>query len=1062
MAGDQLYIYDFYTLRIPTFSVNKLTKINAVLENLRQESELDANGFSELQDILSDETFLEGLFLASPVLFKELKKWLAGGRYNREELTKLLLASHKYYIRMCSRCTPFGTFAGTATGLITDESTEMQFQNNKLRKIVDLDLGFLSEIAKDIIEKSDATLNIQFRANDTIYKVGDQLLFTESVSVNGRSENILSSVSESSYINKVLAKSKNLTGFDELVETVRSENPSIGVARIEQFIRDLISSQILISELNPQVTGESIVRKMIEIIKASGQNPNTFTLLENAYHNLESENTSLEILIGLDHELRENFTHRKISETLQETLFFNMNKNRIKKSVVHEISKHSQILWELQSPQSSADLKSFKQRFDGKFEGKEIPLLIAMDTEAGVGYGSAVNGTTEHMPLLKNIVIRAADSDESINLSGIYSIVQNVVKTFYKTGSQIIEIDERDISNLKKIQEQKSTLIDQNSSKFIFGSIIASSTTELDKGNYKFLAKHLFNYSAGRMIGRFACGDPVLKDKLSQLTSDEENLNDKFILAEVLHNPGGHATNIVTRPSLRTYEIPINCTPSVDKDHVIFLEDLLVSIQNGRVMLRSKSLNKEVLPQMTNAFNVQRGEPLLKFLSDIQNQQIRSFFAWDWHDYYNEEYLPRVEFKKIILTRARWIIKKNENQPFSTIESFKENLKATRDRLNMPRHVTLIQGFDNELCLDLDNDFCLRHLQRHLKHEDAILLEFLHTEDNCFIHDEDGAYCNEIIIPYGTKQPAYPESYSQETGDHKNIKSIFLPGSEWFFLKIYGGNKSLDYFLKTELIPFCNDLLKNGYIDKWFFIRYDDPGRHLRLRFHTSRGTDPFSSILLKLNQIIDAEIADNKFSKVLIDSYVREVERYTATFMEDSEDLFHADSEAVGNFLSKLDGDEGEENRWVGALYSVNLLLSDFDFSIREKQEIIQDLSNTFFQEFASSENNAKALNFSLNNKYREKSSLIKNLLTVAINPELMEIFADFLKRSKDNVLIINRMKMNPNFTHKVKVHLVKSYIHMNLNRIFLSRARNHELVVYHFLKKYYTMEIKLQNQLV
>jgi thiopeptide-type bacteriocin biosynthesis protein len=1035
--------------------------MNAVLGNIRQNGELNEDAISELKKILSDDTFMEALFFASTVLFKELKKWLAGDKCSNEELIKLLLALHKYYSRMCSRCTPFGTFAGITTGSIAEESTEIQFQTHKFRKIIDFDMGFLSEIAREIIEKADSKLNIKFRANDTLYRVGDQLIFTESVSVNGRSENILSSVSESPYINKVLSISKDLRTFDDLVEAVRSENLSLSIPRIEQFIRDLISSQILTSELSPLFGGKGYAQNLIKILSGSIDHP-TLSLLKNIYHDLNGKNLSLDKLIGFDNRLKDGLTDRKSGETLQETLFFNMDKNRIKASVIQEISNHSQTLWELQSPESSTDLKSFKQRFDKKFEGKEIPLLMALDTEVGVGYGSAVNGTTEHMPLLKNIVVRSADNDESKNIGGFYRIVQKVIKTFYKTGNHIIEIDDRDFSGIQKVQEQKNTLTNQNSSKFIFGSIIASSAVELDKGNYKFLAKHLFNYSAGRMLGRFASGDPVLKDKLSQLTLDEENLNDKFVLAEVLHNPGGHALNVAMRLNLRKYEIPINCSPSVDKNHVILLEDLLVSIQNERVVLRSKLLNKEILPQITNAFNVQRGEPILRFLADIQNQHMRGHFSWDWHDYYNEEYLPRVEFKKIILATARWNIKKNDSRQFSTIESFKKYLKGVRDRLNIPRYVSLAQAFDNELCLDLDNDFCLRHLQRHLKHGDATLVEFLHTENNCFIQDKDGSYCNEIVIPYGTTQPAYPDSHSRQSDDHKNIKSVFLPGSEWFFLKIYGGNKSLDHFLKEELVPFCDDLLKNDYIDKWFFIRYDDPERHLRLRFHTSGSIDSFSTILLKLNQIIDSQVADNKISKVLIDSYVREVERYTATFMEDSENLFFADSVAVGNFLNKLDGDEGEENRWMGALYSVNLLLSDFDFSTKEKQEIIQNLSSTFFREFVTSENNAKALNYSLNNKYREKSSLIKNFLTENTSPELMEIFADFVKRSKDNELIINNMKMDIRFTYRVKAHLIKSYIHMNLNRIFLSRARNHELVVYHLLKKYYTMEIKVQNQLV
>jgi len=1061
MVKSNLYNYDFYTLRLPAFSFNKLTKINAVLANIGQNGELNEDDISELKKILSDDDFLEGLFFATNVLFQALKKWLAGDKCSNEEQVKLLLALHRYYSRMCSRCTPFGTFAGVATGSIADEPTEIQFQTHKFRKVIDFDMGFLSEIAGEIVEKTDSKSNIKFRANDTLYKVGDRLLFTESVSVNGRPENILSSISDSPYINKVLSISKGLTTFDELVEAVRSENLSLSTPRIEQFIRDLISSQILISELNPQFGDGGYAQNLFKILSAPVDHP-IISLLKDIYHELNNKNLDLDKLTGLDRRLKDSLAGIKSKETLQETLFFNMDKNRIKASVIQDISNCSRKIWELQSPESSTDLKSFQQRFEKKFEGKEVPLLIALDTEVGVGYGSAVNGTTEHMPLLKNIAVRSADNNESKNTGGFYTIVQKVIKTFYKTGKHIIEIDDRDISGLQKVQGQKKTLANQNGSKFIFGSIIASSNVELDKGNYKFLGKHLYNYSAGRMLGRFASGDPVLKGKLSQLTLDEENINDKFIVAEVLHNPGGHALNVAMRLNLRKYEIPINCSPSVDPEHVISLDDLLVSIENGRVTLRSKLLNKEVLPQMTNAFNVQRGEPLLRFLADIQNQHMRANFLWDWHDYQNEEYLPRVEFKKIILSTARWNIRKSDSRQFSTIGSFKKYLKDVRDRLNIPRYVGLSQTFDNELCLDLDNDFCLRHLQRHLKHWDATLVEFLHTEDNCFIQDEDGSYCNEIVIPYGTTQPAYPDSYTRQANDHKNIKNVFLPGSEWFFVKMYGGNKSLDHFLKEELIPFCDDLLKDGYIDKWFFIRYEDPERHLRIRFHTSGGIDPFSSILLKLNQIIDTGVADNKINKVLIDTYVREVDRYSTIFMEDSEDLFFADSEAVASFLSKLDGDEGEESRWMGALYSVNLLLSDFDCSVKEKQEIIQGLSNMFFEEFAASESNAKALNFSLNNKYREKSSIVKAILIADINPEQKELFADFVKRSNGNELIINRMKMNPNFTTKVKAHLVKSYIHMNLNRIFLSRARNHELVVYHFLKKYYTMEVKLQSQFV
>lgn len=1062
MVTDNLFNYDFYALRIPTFSFNKLTTLNSILEKVQREKDPLDFDISELQNIFSDDLFLEGLFFGSPVLFKELKKWLDGKEYSHDSRLRLILALHRYYSRMCSRCTPFGTFAAISTGLITDGSTEIQFQEDKFRKVVDFDLGFLSEIAEKIIKTPKFQRAVKFRANDTIYKVGDKYIYTESSTVNGNTENTLSSITESSYVSRVLSVSKSLIGFDDLVEVVRSENPSLNIPRIEQFIEDLIDSQVLISELNPQVTGIGLEKKLIEVISVFKDESRRSSVLEEVRHNLNRGNLSTEELIQFDTALKDNFLTQKSKETLQETLFFKTHKNTIKADVIHEISSYSKILWETLTPLNTNDLDNFKRRFENRFEGEELPLLEVLDTEIGIGYGLAVSGTTEYMPLLKNISVKSDDNEESIIASVYSSVVHRVLKTFYKTGNNIIEITEEEITELQKAQKEKKDFSNQNSSKFIFGSIIASSTNELDQGNFKFLAKQLFNYSAGRMLVRFANGDQLLNDKITQLVREEETINDKFVLAEILHNPGGHASNVVIRPSLFKYEIPINCAPSVNKDYVILLEDVMVSVRNDRVILRSKKLNKEILPQITNAFNTRRGEPMLRFLSDVQSQQMRRFFSWDWISHYDEEHLPRVEYKKIILTRARWKIKRNDNHLFSSIESFKIYIKNVCDRLNIPRYVTLLQDFDNELCLDLHADFCLRHLQRHLKRGDAILFEFLQTEDNCFIKSNDGSHCSEIIIPYGTTQAAYLSPFYHSSNNNRgDIKSTFTPGSEWLFFKIYGGNKMLDSLLK-DILPFCNNLTAKGYIDKWFFIRYDDPERHLRLRFHTLNPVKSFSIILQELNKLIGAYLADNIIRKIVMDTYVREVERYTELFIEQSENLFFVDSIAVCNFLDKIDGDDGEEHRWMGALYSVDLLLSDFGFSIQEKKKIMEELSATFFYEFITSKSDAKLLNYSLNRKYRDKNHLIRDLLTGNISDETRDVFSSFLNRSRDIKLIIEEIITNPSATYEVRIRLVKSYIHMNLNRIFLSRSRNHEMVIYHLLKKFYTTANKIQNQLV
>ena len=61
---------------------------------------------------------------------------------------------------------------------------------------------------------------------------------------------------------------------------------------------------------------------------------------------------------------------------------------------------------------------------------------------------------------------------------------------------------------------------------------------------------------------------------------------------------------------------------------------------------------------------------------------------------------------------------------------------------------------------------------------------------------------------------------------------MFIPGSEWVYFKIYTGTKTADSILKNELYDFVKEMMKYDLIDRWFFIRYNDPDFHIRLRLH--------------------------------------------------------------------------------------------------------------------------------------------------------------------------------------------------------------------------------------
>ena len=67
------------------------------------------------------------------------------------------------------------------------------------------------------------------------------------------------------------------------------------------------------------------------------------------------------------------------------------------------------------------------------------------------------------------------------------------------------------------------------------------------------------------------------------------------------------------------------------------------------------------------------------------------------------------------------------------------------------------------------------------------------------------------------------------------IQRKFIPGSQWLYFKIYTGVKTADEVLAHTIRPFLRELYAERWIDGSFFIRYNDPDFHIRLRLHIDR-----------------------------------------------------------------------------------------------------------------------------------------------------------------------------------------------------------------------------------
>lgn len=284
----------------------------------------------------------------------------------------------------------------------------------------------------------------------------------------------------------------------------------------------------------------------------------------------------------------------------------------------------------------------------------------------------------------------------------------------------------------------------------------------------------------------------------------------------------------------------------------------------------------------------------------------------------------------------------------------------------------------------------------------------------------------------------------------KNLRRNFSIGSEWLYYKIYTGHKTADLILTEFIKPLTEELIEQGIIDKWFYIRYADPKYHLRVRFLCADEVN-IGKVISILHEPLNGYMQQDLIWKIQLDTYQREVERYGPKTMELSETLFHYDSNSIVQFLDLIEGDEGEQLRWLYGLRAIDNLLDSFDYSLEDKLGLMDNLKTAFGREFGM----ARPLKKQLDDKYRKERKNIDAFMvfTKEIEPDYSPILT-ILENKKQLLEPLTKRILDLGKKGKLELglnNLMGSYIHMLMNRLFKSKNRLNEMVCYDFLYRYY-----------
>jgi thiopeptide-type bacteriocin biosynthesis protein len=483
----------------------------------------------------------------------------------------------------------------------------------------------------------------------------------------------------------------------------------------------------------------------------------------------------------------------------------------------------------------------------------------------------------------------------------------------------------------------------------------------------------------------------------------------------------------------------------------------MVSVREDKIVLRSKRLNKEVAPRLSSTHNFSmHALPAYHFLCDLQVQKVVPAIRFSFgalHELY--PFLPRVVYKNAILHPATWHLRKsdfeillNETGPVKP-----EVLKNWREKIHLPRFVAVCDG-DNELVIDLGNSFMVNVFIKEIRKKETVkLIECPLLDEDLLVSGPEGKFTNEFIFTL-YKTPATDSRAGQTEEPGRTIKRNYYPGEEWLYLKLYCGAKTADTILIQVVAPFARELKQEGLIEKWFYIRYADPQSHLRLRF-CLKDKKKYQEVSERINVRLKSFIENGLLWRMQADTYQRELERYgpSLSAIESAETFFCIDSAAVLQVLETISSSGNNDHRWLTALKSVDLLMTDFNFSLDLKERF----TTAAIKLLETKVKHDKPLQVRIDSKYRDHRTLIDSLLSTQKNTEKDLMFlCSMLNLRSFELNTVCRQIIADSGQAKLEQY-AGSYIHMNINRFFKSQQLYYEYLIYVFLNKNYKSRIAL-----
>jgi thiopeptide-type bacteriocin biosynthesis protein len=833
---------------------------------------------SWLRRVWAQEALVEAIEVASPVLARRVGDVCGGQVQQPRRVRRVVESVIRYLLRITSRATPFGLFAGVAP-LRIGSAASVRW-GGEHHAVARPDAGWLAEVITQFEARPEVLRRLPVVANNLGFVRGDRLVVPcqQPPGVPGEVRPADVSVRHTRAVQAVIQAARSPITIGELIGKLAAELPGKPLAKIEAMLTELVSCRILVTSLHPPMDVTDPLGYVIDQLTAMETGAAPLAMVRelrtiNGQLSRHDQASSPRARRALRASVSQQMS--TICDRPKPSLAVDLRVDCsvvLPQAVARETEAAASALVRLAPHQfGNPAWRAYHARFLERYgSGAVVPVSQVVDADTGLGYPAGYRGS----------VMKQSDPPLLARDRTLLRLAQQAVLD----GSGEVVLDEHGLAELapESAETRPPQVAPHTELRF---RLHAPTTDALDQGEFTLVVVSAAR-QAGTTTGRFLhLLESEDRDRMVHVFTGLPTLVAGSLLTQVSCPPLSPQTGNLARTPAVVPPIPLG-EHRPDAAAQIPLADLAVSGDAHRLFLVSLSQGRIVEPLMVNAVELRRAtHPLARFLCAITTARAAACVPFTWGAANGLPFLPRIRYHRTVLRSASWNLSASDLPGSRTTwREWSQAWSGMRRRYRIPEAVYLGEN-DVRIRLELNEPAHLAMLRTHLNRAGkATLTEAPDRHD----YGWTGGHAHEIVIPLAATRPPS----TRQTGP---IKVTHHPGhtpgsSRWLYARLYGHPDRQTDILTTHL-PDLLSTWQDGPADHWWFLRYPAPEPHLRLRIrlHDAR---TYGAAAQRLGVWADRLRDLGLLRNIVLDTYYPEVGRYgTGAALHAAEAVFAADS---------------------------------------------------------------------------------------------------------------------------------------------------------------------------